>query len=232
MALERITFPKILQDIGDIFNLKRGIPKTLVELAKNPGRTVIKYLNEDRFTLVNSFRLLILMITISTFVSIQTGTFDRSLNAGFEMGQTDDSPSSKKQEVQKHMAETAKQYLSSLSFLLIPVFGLFTFLFFKSSQFNFAEHITAQAFLMSLTILFSVLFIGIEYLFPFISSNWSLPLSFIYYLWFVFYISKGKHWFKTLLAGFSSYLLSYLVFSIVFGIILMVIVLSKYGLPT
>lgn len=230
MALERIKPSKIIQDFGDILNLKRGIPKTLIELAKNPGRTIEKYLTEDRFTIVDSFRLLILMVTISTFVSIQSGTFEKSLKQGFEMGQSDPNSLSKTTELQQHMAEIAKQYLSTFSFLLVPVFGLFTFLFFKSSQLNLAEHITAQAFIMSLTIALSVIFIGIEYIFPAIKSGFSLLLSFSYYMWYVFYISKNKHWIKTLLAGLTSYVISYLVFSTIFGIVLMFIVLSKYGM--
>ena len=68
---ERITTRKILADISDILNLQRGAPYTLWRTLINPGKTIYTYLRQDRTKLMNSFRLLVLVVTISTFISVK-----------------------------------------------------------------------------------------------------------------------------------------------------------------
>lgn len=62
MAVERITTRKILSDLGDILNLKSGVPYTLWRIQIAPGKTIKTFLFEDRSRLVPSFRLLSLSL--------------------------------------------------------------------------------------------------------------------------------------------------------------------------
>lgn len=114
-------------------NLKKGIPFTIWKILSKPGSTIKDYLYGDRSKYVNSFRLLIVVVTISTFLYVQLDITDKLISNSMQVN-TDgiDNPESlaKARAAEKTMGDLFTRNLSLLSFLIVPFLALSTMWFF------------------------------------------------------------------------------------------------------
>jgi membrane protein insertase Oxa1/YidC/SpoIIIJ len=135
--LKRITTRSIFEDLLDILNLKRGAPYTLWQTLLNPGKTIYTYLRVDRSRLINSFRLLVLIVTISTFITIKLNLTEIAFKDNVSIS-VDGNEALTQEEVMLKTKDIFNSYLSLFSFLLVPILGVFTYWFFKRSGHNVA----------------------------------------------------------------------------------------------
>lgn len=214
---ERITFKKLLQDLSDILNLKRGVPYTVLEIAKNPGKLINRYLSGERTTIVSSFRLLILLVSVSTFVSIQYGITELKFNETIGVNEeAENAQNLENDEIEPTLEfkRLLNQNLSMLQFLLVPFLGLFTYVFFRKSSLNLPEHITAQAYLMSFHAFILLLFTPLVFYSVRLYTIIPLLIFVIYHCWFCFSLQSTKSRSRVLLSGIGSVFLSYLLYTV------------------
>ena len=225
---ERITMKKVREDVLDVFNLRKGIFYTLAQLLVAPGRTIQRYLQGERKKIMNSFRLLVLLSALYSLVIIKTGIVDINKSIKFDLGHEIEEQERVKTEAEfrEGISKYYNDFSSILTFLLVPLVGWSTYLFFKKSGLNFAEHITAQAFLSSLgfgiSIAFAPLGLYAYRLYAFIM----LVFAFVYQIRYCYSISPyGK--FTTFTRSILSYLLAMFIFTFVIGIIVAIFVYLK-----
>jgi hypothetical protein len=221
--LERITNKKLVQDLLSILNLQRGVPYTIWEVIKNPGKTIRTYLYEDRRRYVNSFRTLSIMVAISTFILYQIDFFD---GAEFDYTVQSDNPS--QAELQKKassmVASLLKEYLSWFNFLMVPFIGAFTYLFFKSSGYNFAEHTTAQAYLLSATTAISLMVLPTMMYSKNIYLGISLIVTLVFQIRFCMSLPSKSGKGARLVKSLASYILAYMLYSFLMMFIVGIII--------
>jgi len=229
MAPPRITNKKLLNDLINIVNLKRGIPFTLWQTLKNPGKAIRIYLKEDRTHFVNSFRILSILVAINTFLTLHLGLLD-SLTSKINVTIEGEIDESKSDHVKELIAKAFEDASSWLSFLMVPVIGFFTYWFFRKSEYNFAEHTTAQAYLMALTTALGIIFIPFA-VYDFEVYTWILSLQwFAYTVWFCLSLPSTKKLYTRILASLGSIILGYLVFSVVLYALIAAIIVIKIKL--
>lgn len=214
---ERITTRKILAEISDILNLQRGAPYTLWRTLISPGKTIYTYLRQDRSKLMNSFRLLVLVVTIGTFISLKFNlteiAFKDNVNITLE-----GNPASQ-EEVMQLTKEIFNSYLSLFSFLLVPFLGLFTYWFFKRAGYNTAEHITAQAFIVSLLTAIGALFTPMAIYVPKIFPVVYLLIAVAYQIRYCLSLPNHKTKTRTVFAALGSFFAAYFIYYLIIGIV-------------
>lgn len=215
--LERITTKKLFGDLLSILNLERGALYTLVETAKNPWRLISSYLYEDRSRIMNSFRLLILIVTIATFITLKSDVFKITFEATID-AQEVETKTIETDIFKQKIGELMQRNLSLLSFLLVPFVGIFTYWFFRKQRLNLAEHVTAQAYLISLNTAISTLLIPLAYVNFSLYGIIPLLILMVYHVWFCLSFSENKSKAKTILASLGSLFLGFSVFYFLMGL--------------
>lgn len=234
----RITFKVVWNSLLDLFSLEKGIFHTLWCLLIRPGKMVYNYLFEDRTKDIKPFKFLIFTTALAVLVSVRYSSMEANflegLDAGIEMNAKKNDKSAAEIAEMKEGIETYKVFAhkvfndyANLVFLIaIPITSFFTFLFFRSSQFYYTEHLVLKAYLQGFQNLLFVL--SFPLLFKF-------PESFIVYLaiaiGYAIYAYKDvfdTKWSTAIFKGIAAQLCGvvgyYLVLMIVLGVALFVIV--------
>lgn len=124
-----------------------------------------------------------------------------------------------KKEQQKLLKESVQklsEVLDKFTFALVPIFAIFTFLFFRKSGYNFTENLAINAFLVSFNNVIGILFIIPVVISQPIGSSLSSILTLVftgYFIYKVYAIPGFKGGLKTGLAM----VLSYSLYSIIVG---------------
>lgn len=217
-SIERITVKSLAHELADIVNLKKGVPYTLFQILRNPGKAIKNYLYHDRTKMVNSFKLLVLVVTLSTFLSLKFGVAEQIFTTSASSGVNSSGAHSNQQfspEVLDQFRETFMHYLSWMSFLLVPFLGGITYLFFRPSGLNLAEQITAQAFMISFITATSVVLMPLAVYNFTVYNILFMSVSVGYHMWFCFFIDKRQGKVKTFFMGLLSYVMAYAIYIIV-----------------
>lgn len=225
MALERITTKKLVNDLSNLLNLKRGIPFTIWQLIKNPSKAIHTYLTKDRNNFVNSFRMLSLLVAIYTFMAVHFGFLD-NLDINFKIT-TEDKTKSK--EITEMAVAAFEEYSSYLGFLMIPIVAFFTYIFFRKSGYNYAEQTTAQAYLMGLSTGISILLFPLSYWNAQFYAFLILLLLVAYHIWYCMKLPSQKNLFRRISASTLSFVIGYVLFNLMLFMAIGVIVGFKYA---
>ncbi|WP_425390539.1 hypothetical protein [Ekhidna sp.] len=144
-TINRITFKQTIADFLNAFNVERGLIYTFKLLFSNPGELIRIYLADGRFKIVNAFRLLILTTALSLLVLYLSGvdSMVSEFTRGFNEGISDKEFSS------QSFQQLFSDYYNLFLWISIPCYGLMTFLFFRKSAYNYAEHMVANCFYLS-----------------------------------------------------------------------------------
>ncbi|UYZ61490.1 DUF3667 domain-containing protein [Hymenobacter weizhouensis] len=149
-ATHRISFPHLLHEVFHLFtHLDKGFLYTLKELIRLPGDMQREYLAGQRYRHQKPFSMFFVAITVTALGQY----FIKALV--FKLyGMSDDS-----QDYFRH-------YFSLMQMALLPLYAFITWLFFRKSEYNYAEIAVLVLYSLSLVI-FVVLLLNISrLLFP------------------------------------------------------------------
>lgn len=129
-----------------IFHTEKGFLYTIKELITRPGHSIREYINGKRAMHFSYFALLIILITISFLVSRFTEIniaqiYEKNGQGVFS-------------EVQDFYHKYPRGYL----LLTIPIYSLFSFVFFIKSGLNYAENIVLNCYRTAGEYLFTIVF--------------------------------------------------------------------------
>ena len=159
---KRITMQTISEYILTIFNLERGLLYTMQQLTIRPGQAIKEFLfTEKRDKHIKPFSFLILMATISTFITLKLMSQDINITGMSLSISENDSPLI--QDLAANFNILLSKYFNLVQMLKIPFLTLGTYWLFKKNKFNFAEHLVINSFIFSY-ISFYIIFIGLSFL--------------------------------------------------------------------
>ncbi|MCR9154080.1 MAG: DUF3667 domain-containing protein [Bacteroidetes bacterium] len=226
---ERMVRRYDLRNLGsslmDAFNLEYGILATLWSLITRPGKSTKHYLSDGRLKYFSPFRLLILS-TALLLILIQSSDMASNFEEGFMMSVEENNQGeaeAKKFEAQKvahRIALIFQEYFNILLWLYIPIISLFTFLFNRKKNLNYAEHVVFNTYYTSVINLFSVIlvpgyFFGYESIMMYIY----LILSIGYFIWYYRELFE-KSWGRALLDTILASLISFTIYSLGTGFLI------------
>lgn len=165
----RISMQTIYESILAVFNFEKGMSFTIKNLLLTPGKTLTNYLfTAERTKHIKPMSFLILMVTIATFLTLQlikssnpdamSGNEINDVMAGNSVNLGDGVPQ-KLNDAVEIFNTLIKQYYHIFQLLKIPFFALVTFWIFRKKQYNYAEHLIINSYIIAMTtFLFIVIF--------------------------------------------------------------------------
>lgn len=221
-VVERITFKKLIRDIGQALNLERGMFFAVKMLIADPGTAVSSFLYEKRFSFFHPVRMLILTSAVSLF-SFWLIDGAESMSDAFQVN----TPEVKEAEAFNKMAqdlfaEAFNDYFNVMIWMFIPIISFFSYLFFGKSGYNYAEHLVLNAYITSIGNLINTVFYTLALVIDIgISSLIAISFYLIYNLYAYksfFKLTLGR----TLIKGMLCLILGYFVYMIVLTVLIAV----------
>ncbi len=219
--------------LGDVFNLDRGLPGTILGMIKTPGEVVDAYFT-DRGKYVTPLRYCVFILAVTTFISTRFIDYEEMMKNAMELGAGDSvevlverlssvTPSfdwaayfQAINDISVSLVQKFNQILYLA--LLVPAMAFFLKLFFKYKKSRFIEHYVLMVYSLTTFSIFSLLMIplmlNLENTDSGISFLLGIPLIFVYLIW-----TSGKY---LNLKGVSEYL--QVLIALVLGYILYTIV--------
>ncbi|GAA0893352.1 hypothetical protein GCM10009122_30310 [Fulvivirga kasyanovii] len=208
-SVRRFNFPYFVKEtFFSSLDIEKGLFYTVSQLFLRPGAAIRAYLEGKRVSLYVPVKYLLLIGALATYVSIR---FDLFL--------------SEKPGPVLHILPVdylamflsfAEQYTTVINIIAIPVFALFSWLFFIGSKYNYTEnlilniYITAQQLLM-LLLMFPVIAVMPALKGEVIAVYSAITLVYNFWVYFSFFeIRKLIQVVKVLLALACAYLLQFM----------------------
>ena len=212
----RISMQTIYESILAIFNFEKGFSFTVKNLLLTPGKTLSNYLfTAERTKHIKPMNFLILMITIATFLTLQlikisnpdamNGNEINDVMGGNEINLGEGVPQ-KLNDAIGIFNTLLKQYYHIFQLLKIPFFALATFWIFRKKQYNYAEHLIINSYIIAMTtfifiVTFPVAFVDMK-IFTILITGTIIYMFVAYVLVF-----EEKNW-KGFLKAIGSYFLA------------------------
>ncbi len=156
----RLTIKHYLHEALHTFtHLDRGIIYLIKELFFNPGEVIRDYIAGARKKYFNPIQFLILGIGISTFLAITFQLFGPT-QGGIVPGQSEGVA-----DYLRQFNAFIYKFYNIMLFFSVPFSALFTYLFFRSSKYNFAENLAMNTFLSGERSVIYILFTPFFYFF-------------------------------------------------------------------
>jgi len=157
----RISMQTIYESILAIFNFEKGLSFTIKNLLFSPGKTLNNYFfTHERSKHIRPMNFLLLMVTIATFLTLQlikssnpeamNGNEINDVMGGTSINLGNGVPE-KLNDAIGIFNGLVKQYYHIFQLLKIPFFALATFCFFRKKQFNYAEHLIINSYIIAMT---------------------------------------------------------------------------------
>lgn len=169
-----------------IFHINRGLLFSVKELFTRPGHSVREYVNGKRVAHLNYFTLLVIVLIIFSLVE-QLTPFHFA-----DLLETD-------KEILERFEALLKKYPKFIYMGIIPFYALFSFLFFKRANQNYAEHFVLNTFKVSALLIINTVFILFATFIKDISiakkaDSFLLWVNMVYGTWFYYqYFSSFYH---------------------------------------
>jgi hypothetical protein len=177
------------QFINQLTNIEKGFFYTIKSLFVDPSKIIVDYWKGSTISYYNPFRFLIILTAINLLLSYWLGINDM-LQEYVEPGIVDN-------DFTKDEINTASQkfdsWLNFLVLLLVPVNALFTRLFFRKSNNNYAEHLIMNSFIFGQTAFISSF---TQFIFFAIPSLFVIFLPFNFMVGWVYNSYVYKHTFN------------------------------------
>lgn len=189
----RLDLKHVLHEgIHVITHADKGILALIPALLFRPGIVALDYVRGQRKKHFNIFQYLIIIVGIITFIMVKSPIMD-------DIFQAMNAPSGKRSAdvvaVQTDLMSFVRRYFNFLLFALIPVFAFFSWLFFKKTGYNYAEHLVLQVAIQSSLNTYS-LFLTLPVLFSFRNSLHPLMLSLSFLVLLGCYSAGNRQFFK------------------------------------
>jgi hypothetical protein len=143
-----------------IFHVDKGIFYTVIELFKRPGHAIREYIEGKRIKYFNPFAFLFIFATIYAILIHYTSkittidVFSTAFVETFEevnyLGMA---------------AQWIKSHYAYMILLFLPIFALASFLAFRKSKYNYAQHIVLSSYIMGQCFCISILMIPLYFIF-------------------------------------------------------------------
>ncbi len=228
-SVERMTFGKLIKDIGSAFNVERGLVYTIKMLFINPGGVIRNFLYEGRHKVFHPVRFLVISSALSfLFLSLLDNTeFRNDFITGWNSyGEKDSETLDKMISIFNDLFEN---YFNLIIWFQIPVFGTFTYLLFKKSGFNFTENLVWWTYITSVINLISI----ITYLMmAFSLLEYSMLFSLITSFGYTLYALKSffeRSWWASIYRITLVYTIGFSVYFIIISIFITIYVAIKFG---
>jgi len=201
METKRLTVKGLLHEAFHFFtHFDKGFPYTLKKLIIAPGTMQKEYVNGFRSKYQKPFSMFFICATLA---ALALYWINISLVKYFDAGDAGE-------------AEFFHQYWVILQVIMMPLYTLITYLFFRESKMNYAEILVFQLYLFSFLFLVLTLIHLLKFISPHLQTRYiELPVIILYTVItnFNFFYNRSK-WIiiaKTVLAiGISFLLASYL----------------------
>ncbi len=201
--------------IHGVWHVDKGILYTLKELFTNPGNSVRAYVQGKRTGYFNFITLILLILGTSSLLGHYTHI--RLSDLMFV--------SAKK--TMSELEEFTTHYPKLVLLITIPITSLFSLLWFKKAQFNYAEHLVLNSYKAAVELIVSLVFTVITIFYTnlkgllFIYSVGIQGFVFAYSIWFYYqFFSKSNYSKKALLTRSIMVPVSITMLSVIAGIIM------------
>lgn len=226
----RYTVGHVLHEFVHVFtHADKGIFAFSKQILLRPGVVALDFVEGRRKRHFNLFQYLLLVLSAATFLMIKTNMLQQAMQTMNQASQLD--YSSDMLRLQQKIGSFIQQYTNVLQFIMLPMYGLFSWLFLKKARFNYAEHIVLHAAVLANTNTLTVLTMLLVLVFPsflqaqlLISSVLSLA---VYGMAFKGFFNKA--WWKGVLLGFTGYLCSLLLLMVMSAIFMAIYIIIIGG---
>ena len=177
---ERVTKKYILHEIFKLFaNVQSGKFYLTKQLFSHPGDAARGFIDGKRKKYYNPIQYYVGTTAITVFLMLNLDTQNITLVNLHETGAYN--------EMYKSYINAIYRYFNVAEFLLLPILSFFTYIFFKSSGYNYAEMFILNTYLSAQRQLVNLIFILLIYFFPSNSvfiNYISLAVLGIFFIWF------------------------------------------------
>lgn len=201
--------------IHGVWHVDKGILFTIKMLFTRPGHSVREYVEGKRVNYFNFVTLLVLIMAISAFLEMHTTIKFADLM-----------PKASQASVSSFEKFAAK-YPKLLLIIAIPLYSLFSWMWFRKSKLNFTEHMVMNAYRTSAEIILGLLFTALTIFYTNIPVLMMVyffgvvVLTFGYNVWFYYqFFSKDNYSKASLVFRSAMVPVSYMMLSFILGMLL------------
>lgn len=217
--IRRLSLRSFIEDIFHLIDIDKGLFYTLKEFLIHPRQAIRNYFGKERFVHANPFRTLAILATLSAFTALNSGYAEQQIME-FGKGAADGAEiDTQVEQIMQGIYTGIFEYFSLITFGFLPLMAAISYLFYKKSGFNFAEHLVINSALLLIPTLLFIVFTG---LFGITKSQSFLFVYYIiaicyqvYFMTTVFY----THWLWSVLKGIFITFFQYLMMTIIGAII-------------
>ena len=217
----RITMSHVVHDLTHVFlHADKAIFPFIRKVITKPGITAREYM-EGKRKIFNPYQYLILVVGFVLFLMVQSHFYESfesynsqrssKLPGYFQRGLSD-------------FTWFLKNYSNIITLATLPIYALFSWLFFKKKRENYAEHITLQVFVMDMVNTINV--IVLVMLMPFKSVGIGIaPISIALIIICLIITYKqfySLNWLTAIGKGLAVYIVTYIVHILVIGVGLLI----------
>lgn len=220
---ERLTLRSIFRMfMTQLTNVEKGLFYTIMMLFRAPETVIQNYLAGATNKYYNPFRFILILTTVSTLLLVLSGGFDNNTTElqNYLPGGT----TPNQQAFQQKAQALSRKYTSFFLLAMVPFAAFCARIFWRKRTYNYAEHLTAIAFIVGQLSLMGLILLPLYILSP-TSIPFSLGISFMLGVGYYAYVYKrwfNVKWPKALLAGFWVHFGSFLLFFIIIFILVTV----------
>lgn len=194
------------------FHLDKGFPYSIKELLMRPGHSIREYVIGKRSKHFNYITLLLILLGISIYLEQYTlVSLEQVLEPARPEGvlnERQEAIVSETQNMVKMISDFSRENQKAISFSMIPIYALLSFLYFRKAKQNYAEHLVltfykaSGAMLLSFPLLALRIFVGdvgfIQQAYPYFIF---LFMAYTFYFVYQYFSVYGyKRWLLILLA--------------------------------
>lgn len=228
--LERFETRSILSEaLTSVVNMDRGFFATTWKLIIRPGEVIADYIEQKTIPYFNPFRMLVIWITLISFLMFKTSSF-KDAERGFLEGASGGTANDPEGLNSLLSSGWGEQFTNVFSFLMIPITALFFgWIFRKSKQVNYAESLIFSTYATVPALVVCMPFIFLDYWFEndFPTSFFAAMILGPFYLGlsikqlFKMSMTKGMLWglalfSVTYVGGFIAIFLVVMIFVVIF----------------
>jgi hypothetical protein len=216
-SIHRYSFKHFVEHdvIHGIWHVDKGVLYTIKQLFTRPGHAVREFIKGERARLFNFVTLIILILGVSALLSPY-----------IHVSLADLFPSSAKEAMNEVEALSTK-YPKIVVLVLIPIYSLFSWIWFSKAKLNYSEHLVLNSYKTSAELIIGLVFSIITIFYtnlPNLLITYYILVGFgslVYSVWFYseFFKSYGYSQKASIFRAFMIPL-SYLLLSLLIGIVL------------
>lgn len=205
-------------------HIDRGIFYLAIELFKRPGEVASEYISGKRAKYFSPLQYMILMVAIGTFITLNYNILGPKLDPALLQS------ADPQVRYRAGMNIFFYKYFNVVLFFSVPVVALFSWLFFKKSDYNFAENLVFITFISAQR---TLVFILLTPVFYFTRDVWYAGVGIYYLFWVVYFVIAYRQfywegWAKVIFKFIGVFLISIAVTQSAAFLIVKFIILKDY----